>query len=225
MAKKLKTTSIPEADPLEHIADQVHRYRPVLSTAATCGLIALSGFLLFSRYQQHQNAIAHNEMYRAVYYFEQGQLVQALYGDGGCAGFIDVIKEYPRTNAANLAQFYAGVSYVNQQSYELAIEHLKRFKCKDWLVKARAWALIGDAYTEQQDYGQAARYYQRAANHYPNKTFTPVYLAKAALVYEADGKLLKALTCYQRIVKEFLEAEQYGEACKHVARISTLVQQ
>ena len=224
MARKTKHTTPTEVDPIDRIADQIHTYQHLISNIVVTAIIVLGAGLLFSQYQQRQNTIAHDRMYQAVRCFEQEKFLQALYGDETCTGFVEIIKKYPWTQAANLANFYAGASYMHQGSYELAIQHLKRFKAKDWLLQARAWSLIGDAYTEQEDYAQAIRYYQWAAEHYPNKVFTPVYLHKAALVHEASHNLPQALACYQRIVKQFPEAEQYGEACKHVARLSTLIQ-
>ena len=62
----------------------------------------------------------------------------------------------------------------------------------------------------------------KAANYRSNKIFTPTYLAKAALAYEANTDCKAALGCYQRIVQEFPEATQYGEALKHTARLKVI---
>ncbi|MEL6152716.1 MAG: cytochrome C biosynthesis protein, partial [Bacteroidota bacterium] len=146
-----------------------------------------------------------------------------LHGDGVWMGMLDIIHKYPWTAAANLAHFYAGAMYIHRQAYEEAIQHLKQFKAKDFLLQARAWALIGDAYAEQQAYKKATTYYLKAANYKPNKNFTPAYLTKAALAHEANATPQSALKCYQRIVEEFPTASQYGEACKHVARLSAVL--
>ncbi len=186
-------------------------------------IVVIGGTLLFKRYQHQQNQLAQDEMFQAVYYFEQGQLAEALHGDGTYAGLLDIVQGYPWTAAANLAHFYIGVSYMNQGQYEDAIYHLKKFSASDFLLQARAWALLGDAYAEQSDYDQAVSYYDKAANYKPNKTFTPTYLHKAALTHEANGDLQAALQCYQCIVKDFAASDLYGDACKHVARLSRLI--
>lgn len=180
------------------------------------------GFFFFKRYQRQQNEIAHSEMFQAVYYFEQEAFDKALSGDGTWVGLLDIIKEYRFTQAANLAHFYIGVSYMHQKDYTQAIRFLTKFKSRDSLLQARARALVGDAYAEQKNYRQASDYYMRAAAYKPNKVFTPLYLVKAALAYEADQDYQAALGCYQRIIEKFPEATQYGEAVKHRARLQEL---
>jgi Tetratricopeptide repeat. len=63
----------------------------------------------------------------------------------------------------------------------LAIYHLEDFKVNDLLVQPRAYSLMGDAYMEQKDYENAAKYYDKASSYEPNKQFTPIYLMKAGL--------------------------------------------
>ena len=100
--------------------------------------------------------------------------------------------------------------------------HTTKFKANDSLLQARAWALLGDASTENKDYPSAVTYCMKAAAYKPNKVLTPIYLAKAALAYEAQQAYMAALGCYQRIVQEFPEAEQYGDALKHTARLKAI---
>jgi len=180
------------------------------------------GFFFFKRYQNQQNNVAQSDMFQAVYYFEQEAFDKALHGDGACAGLLDIVKEYRFTQAANLAHFYIGASYMHQKDYAKAIQHLTRFKAKDFLLQARTWTLIGDAYAEQKSYQKATNYYMKAVAYKPNKIFTPIYLIKAALAYEANQDFKAALGCYQKIVREFPDAAQYKEAFKHVARLEVM---
>ncbi len=161
-------------------------------------------------------------MFQAVYYFEQEAFDKALHGDGVYAGLLDIIKEYRFTQAANLAHFYAGVSYLHKKDYTKAVQHLTKFSSNDFLLQARAWALLGDAYAESKHYPSAVTYYMKAAAYKPNKVFTPIYLAKAALAYEAQQAYGEALGCYQRIVQEFPGAAQYRDALKHTARLKAI---
>lgn len=184
--------------------------------------IGTAGFLFFKRYQHQQNDLAQNEMFQAVYYFEEEAFDKALHGDGTCAGLLDIAKEYRFTQAANLAHFYIGVSYMHQKNYAKAIQHFTKFRSKDLLVQARAWALVGDAYTEEKQYQSAVGFYMKAADYKPNKMFTPIYLTKAALAYEASSNFSAALGCYERIIQEFTDAAQYNEALKHAARLKAI---
>lgn len=184
--------------------------------------VGITGRFIFQQYQAKQDQVAQAEMFQAVYYFEQGAFDKAIHGGEMHAGLLDIVKEYRFTRAANLACFYLGASYVHQRDYAKAVQYLARFRTKDLLLQARAWALMGDAKAEQTNYREASDYYMRAAAYKPNKVFTPVYLTKAALAYEADKNYQAALSCYRRIVQKFPEAVQYGEAVKHTARLAAI---
>lgn len=227
MPKKPNTALTKDAQHAEEKIQQVmsyvrHRQRRLYIVVGLALVVAV-GIFLWKRHQHQQNTAAQSEMFQAVYYFEESNFEQALKGDGTYAGFLDIINEYSITKAANLAHFYAGVCYMHQQGYEEAIKHLKQFKAADFLLQARAWALIGDALTEQQDYAQATVYYLKAIDYKPNEAFTPTYLTKAALAYEANQNYQAALHCYQRIIKEYPKAILYGEACKHARRLEALL--
>ncbi|MEM7055484.1 MAG: tetratricopeptide repeat protein [Bacteroidota bacterium] len=217
-----KDTQYAEEKLQQAMAYVKHRQRRLYLVAAFALAIALSTFL-WKRHQQQQNTAAQSEMFQAAYYFEEDSWEQALQGDGTYAGFLDIINEYSMTKAANLAHFYAGVCYMHQQDYEAAIKHLKQFKAADFLLQARAWALIGDALTEQQAHAKATTYYLKAADYKPNESFTPTYLAKAALAYEANQDYQAALHCYQRIIQQYPQAALYREARKHASRLEALL--
>ena len=217
-------SSIP-TDSIQQIAERIKRQQRRLFLAGLLAILSIVGFFFFKRYQDQQNKDAQSEMFQAVYYFEQEEFDKALNGDGVFLGLLDIVNTYRFTQAAKLAHFYIGVSYMHQHDYEKAIQYLTKFRSKDWLIQARAWVLLGDAYTEQKNYEEAANYYHKATNYRPNKSFTPHYLFKAALAYEAAEQLDKALNCYERIVQEFPEVPQYGEALKHAARLRILQEQ
>ncbi len=156
-----------------------------------------------------------------ICYFEADSLNLALKGTANVAGFENIIEEYSLTPAANLAHFYAGAIELKQGNYSLAVFYLKEFKADDILVKARALALLGDAYMEQNQYQDAADSYHKAAGHDPNKFFTPGYLMKEALAYEKLNQNDKAIAAYDRIINEFWDAQEVTNAKKLKARLET----
>ena len=174
-------------------------------------------------YLNSQNQLAQRDMFQAEYYFQMDSLNLALNGDGNYYGFLDIIDEYAMTDAANLANFYAGACYLKQGEFESALDHLKKFGADDFLIQARAYALIGDAYMEMGDYGSAANYYNKAANYNSNIDFSPVYLQKAALASEKDGDVKSALENYEAIVSKYYGVAEYQEAKKHAARLKGML--
>ena len=184
--------------------------------------LLIGGFFGYRYYIDNQNDAAQEEMFQAVFYFEADSLSRALNGDGNNYGFLEIIDEFGGTDAANLAHYYAGVIYLQQGEYQEAVDHLSDFSASDLLVQGKAYSLIGDAHMELEQYAEAAQQYEKAANYKPNEFFTPQYLMKAALAYEANNNLEAAAQRYQRIVEEFPNATEYQQAQKQYARLQTM---
>ena len=219
MKKQPSRVLLQTTNTVQHVVIWLSKYQRHLYLFGSVVLLGTVGRVSFTYYQREKNQVAQSEMFQAVYFFEQSAFDKALHGDGTYVGLLDIVKEYPFTQATNLAHLYIGISYMHQKEYTKAIKYLTKFRSRDLLLRARAWALIGDAYTENKNYKSAATYYVKAANYKANEVFSPIYLVKAALAYEANKHFKEALSCYQRIIKEYPNARQYGVACKHVARL------
>jgi tetratricopeptide (TPR) repeat protein len=182
-------------------------------------LLIVAGYFGFNYFKSTQDAEAQKEMFQAVYYFEADSLSQALNGDGNNLGFLDIIDEYKFSDAANLAHFYAGVSFLKQGKFDAAILYLEDFSSNDLLIQARAYSLIGDANMELQKYEEAVTYYNKAANYKANKYYSPTYLMKAALAYEKLNQNEKAIEVYSKIISDYWDSSEYQNALKFKARL------
>lgn len=182
-------------------------------------LLVIGGYFGFQYYKDNQDKLAQKEMFQAVYYFEQDSLNLALNGDGNNLGFLAIIDEFGVTDAAKLANYYAGVAYLKQGKFSVARLYLEDFSSNDLLIQARAYSLIGDTYMEEEKYEDAAEYYNKAANFKPNKYFTPAYLMKAALAYEKLNQNDKAKDVYDEIINRYWESAEYQNARKFKARL------
>lgn len=225
MAKKKETnTEILEssealAEKLEVAENWVESHPKLVFGVVGAILLVVAGFFGFNYYKDKKDAEAQKEMFQAVYYFEADSLDLALNGDGNNLGFLDIADEFGIAPAGNLASFYAGASYLKQGKYELARLYLEDFKASDLLVQARAYSLIGDSYMEEQNYGEAAKFYGKAADYKPNKYYTPGYLLKEALAYEKLNDNASAISAYQEIIDKYWESPEYQNARKFKARL------
>lgn len=190
----------------------------VIALAAVILLIA-GGYFGFQYYKGSQDKLAQKEMFQAVFYFEADSLDKALNGDGNNLGFLAIIDDYGITDAGNLANFYAGASYLKQGKWELARLYLEDFSSNDLLVQARAYSLIGDSYMEEDKYEDAAKFYSKAANYEPNKYFSPTYLMKEALAYEKLNQNDKAKEAYDKIITQYWDSNEFQNARKLKARL------
>ncbi|MEQ8470132.1 MAG: tetratricopeptide repeat protein [Marinoscillum sp.] len=193
----------------------------VFGIGGVLALIVLA-FVGYKYYITNQNTEAQKEMFQAVYYFEADSLGKALNGDGINFGFLDIIEDYSGTDAANLSNFYAGATYMKLGDFSSAIRYLDNFSSSDYLLQARAYALIGDANMELGDYPEAVSAYESAAGYKPNEDFTPVYLTKLAIAQESAGSFGAAVEAYSKIIDEYANSSLVQDAKKHKARLQGL---
>ena len=207
------------AEKLQVAESWIEEHSRLVFGAALVVLLTIGGYFGYKYYLNSQDGEAQRQMFQAVYYFEADSLDLALNGDGNNLGLVDIADEYGHTDAGNLASFYAGASYLKQGKYELARLYLEDFKANDLLVQARAYSLLGDTYMEEENYGQAASFYNKAANHKPNQFYSPTYLMKEALAYEKMNDTEKAKQAYQKIIDNYGESAEYQNAQKFIAKL------
>ena len=193
----------------------------VIGIAGAIALI-VAGFFGWKYYQDSRNTEAQNMMFQAIHYFESDSLDLALDGDGSNLGFSAIVQEYAGTEAANLANYYAGVSYLKKGQYRPAQLFLEDFSSDDLLVQTRAYDLLGDIHMQQDQYAEALDYYKRAARHKPTKEFSPVYWMKAALAAEKAGNTSEAVEAYETVISDYPESDQVNDAKKFKARLAGL---
>lgn len=147
----------------------------------------------------------------------------ALHGDDNAYGLLDIIDKYGSTPSGNLAQYYAGLSYLYLGEYQNAIKHLEKFSSKDRVFSNLAKSNIGDAYMEMGDYRNAAEYYKRATSANTNELTAPQILMKAGLAYEKANDFKSALAMYEKLEKEFSKSIEAGEIEKYITRAKSRI--
>ena len=127
----------------------------------------------------------------------------ALNGSEGKFGFVSIADEYSGTDAGNLANYYAGIAYLNTGKYGEAIEFLEKFKSDDMILNVQAHGATGDAYVQQNKLAEALEHYLKAAEMNANEFTTPRYLMKAGQVELALGKKDDALKHFTEIKEKY----------------------
>jgi TolA-binding protein len=180
------------------------------------GVVALiAAFFGYRYYVSSQDEAAQSALSTAVFAFESDSLNKALKGVGGNPGLLSVADEYGATPSGNLAHFYAGAALLKQGKYDEAIEHLKSFSSSDLLVQARAYALLGDAYSDKGTFDEAVGYYKKAAEYKPNAFFTPGYLVKLAIAQEKAKQTKEAVETYTSLIEKYPQAPEVINAKKY----------
>lgn len=164
---------------------------------------------------QNNNEKAQNEIWNSELLFDQGQYEQAL------EGFEAVVDEYGSTRAGNTAKAYAGLCHKNLGNYEDAIKFLQEFDGNDNVIAPAILSALGDCYVDKEnpDYNKAAQTFEQAAKAANNAQYSPLFLRKAGLAYEAAGDQKNALKAYQNIKDNWAETSIAQSIDKYIERV------
>lgn len=194
--------------------------KKIISIAASAILIVVIAIVAVSNfYLPSQEKEAQEQLFKSQMYFERDSFKLALNGDGNYMGFLDIIDEYSWTKAADLSQYYAGISYLRLGQYDQAIEHLEQFDGDDMIVSAMALGAIGDAYTEKGDMEEGISYYKKAARLSRDNFTTPYYLFKAGLALKVEGKQQEALELFKEIKEKYPDSNEGANIEKYIAML------
>jgi tetratricopeptide (TPR) repeat protein len=196
-------------------------YKPLLiGLAAVVVLVGL--FWLAKLYLTKRNDEAQSQMYQAQKYLELDSINLALNGDGNYLGFLDIAKEYKFTKAGDLARYGAGICNLHLGNYEEAIDFLNKYSKKDKVIGSIAIGATGDAYVELGNLDKGISKYLEAAEFAANSFNTPLFLMKAAELYEMNGKYPDALKLYEKIKDEYPTSTEGSTIDKYIARAKLL---
>lgn len=156
---------------------------------------------------------AANEMFTAQQNFSKaldatGTAVDSLFnlslkGSEGKFGFVDLADKYSGTDAGNLANYYAGIAYLNVKKNDEAIASLEKFKADDQILSVLTLGAIGDAYAQKNQNDKALEYYLKASEKNQNNFVTPRYLLKAGQTALALNKKADALKYFTEIKEKY----------------------
>lgn len=199
--------------------DWVARNQKVILGVVAVVALAAIGYVFYNKYVvDPKEDDAAQQMFVAQKNFQlatDGTSSDSLYtlalnGSEGKWGFVKIADEFSGTNAGNLANYYAGMAYLNTGKYDNAITYLEKFNSDDAILKALAIGAIGDAHSQKGHQKEALDFYKKAAESNKNEFTTPRFLLKAGKVSLALGNKEEALKFFTDI-KDNYETSQEAQ--------------
>jgi len=216
---KIDTEPLQISETLSKAEQYIEKNQKLLGIIFVSILLVVGGvFAYFNYYLKPRETEAQQQMFKAQEYFEVDSFKLALNGDGNNLGFLDISDDYSGTKAGNIANYYAGISYLYLGQYDLAIKFLKDFSSDDMLINSISIGATGDAYMEKDNMEEAISYYLKAAKNTENDFTTPVYLHKAGVAYELLGKHKEALEIYEQIKADYKKSQEGRDIDKYITR-------
>jgi tetratricopeptide (TPR) repeat protein len=198
--------------------------KAIFGIVAAIALVTVS-YVLFQKFvAEPKEDNAASEMFLAQQNFQkatEGTKSDSLYnlalkGAEGKFGFIDIASKYEGTDAGNLANYYAGMAYLNTGKYDQAISYLEKFKSEDMVLSTLAIGAIGDAHAQKNQPKEALEFYVKASEKNKNEFTTPRFLLKA-------GQTALGLNNKADALKYFTEIKEKYEATPEAANIDALI--
>lgn len=195
-------------------------------------IVIVAGFFVYKAYVSGpREDKASTALAKGQEYFNSEQFDKALNGDGaGYAGFAKIATDFSGTDAANLANLYAGLCYANLGKWNEAVTTLEKFSSKsDAIISPAAMAALGNAYANTGNIDKAISAFKKAADMADSKaaddtnnSLSPTFLIQAAQLLENANKNDEALKIYQDIKKKYVNAQvvQSSEIDKYIERVA-----
>ncbi len=219
MADQIEEPIVDVTETISKAERYIEENQKSLSIIAAAIVILVGGYFAWTKlYIAPLEEEAQGQMYMAERYFEKDSLNKAINGDGQFYGFKDIIDKYSLTSTGNLAHMYLGLCYLHKGQFEDAISELKEYDGDDMLLAPISIGAMGDAYSELGKNDDAIEQYIKAAEANENNLSTPIYLMKAATLYEAAGKYQEAVKVYEQIKTGFPEAREGRDVEKYISR-------
>lgn len=196
-------------------------YGLVTIAALILGYLAYTSFVLEPNEKEASNELAYPRTFFAKATTSAGVAADSLYnlgltGGDGKYGFTDIADEFSGTKAGNLANYYAGISYLKMKKYEEAIEYLSAFNSDDELLGPTALGAIGDAFADINQPEDALTYYEKAANKKDNEFTAPLFLFKAGQIAMNLKNYSKAEKLFSTIKEKYATTDQGRDIEKYI---------
>ncbi|MDH3652077.1 MAG: hypothetical protein OEQ53_20490, partial [Saprospiraceae bacterium] len=133
-------------------AQDIFEQNQKLIMAVLGGIALIVGGYFAYRFMilQPKEREATEQIFQAELQFERDSFELALLNPGGgYSGFLDIIDRYKGTKAANLARYYAGISYLHLGKFDAAISYLNDFNPSGSVTPIMKYGAMGDATSEQ----------------------------------------------------------------------------
>ena len=196
--------NIPSAQDRLLVVENWYQANSKMVNYALIGILAIVvGVFGYKYYIGGQSKKANDAIFRAQTYYSIDSINWALNGDGNNLGFKKIADKFSGTPAGNLANYYAGMAYLNTGKYSEAITYLEKFSSKDMVLSTLAVGAIGDAYSQKNQAKEALSFYVKAAEMNKNEFTTPRFLLKAGQTALTLGNKEEALKYFTEIKEKY----------------------
>ena len=208
MNKKLSKEDLEQDLLIEYSSRIVYFYNQNKAAVLGGGLafilsiVLVIGYFIYSSQQEQEAQILLGVAEQALL---QNDFERALYGDEEqfTLGFTQIARNYNRTDAGNLAFYYSAVAEFELGNYEEALSYIENYSVPRGVLGVAPISMHAIILSELEQYEEAARMFERAAQWDNNSSTTPQNLFEAAQAYIEIGNNQKAIELLNTVIREY----------------------
>lgn len=194
-------------------------YRRPLIIGSVALIVFVIGWFLWRNHVAGEQKKALTAMWHAEQMFERDSFALALNNPGGgFDGFLDIAKKYGSAPSGNLARCYAAICYYHLGKFDEAIKYMNDYAPAGSVLGTTKYGLLGDAYSEKNDFGNALKNYRQAANTGDVDDLKAHYLKQYGMLSEKQNDNVSALSAYKEIKEKYPQTTEGRDIDKYLAR-------
>lgn len=190
--------------------------------ALTIVVIAIAGIIFLMNKRKANNEKAAVELSKIQQIYSSGNFNQAISGDslGMSKGLLAIVNEYGSTESGELAKIMLANSYFNLRDFDNAEKYYKDYSGNNILLKVSSEAGKASVLEARNNYPEAAKQFEKAANLDSENPFIDQYLFYAAKNYYRANETEKAKKLLEEIKEKYPKSKVLQESEKYRLSLS-----
>lgn len=185
-------------------------------------VIIIAGIIFFTNKRKADNEKASLELSKIQQIYNAGNFQQSVSGDslGQTKGLQFIVDEYGSTENGELAKLMLANSYFNLRDFEKAEKYYKDYSGSNKLLQVSSAAGIASVYEAKNNFSDAAKQFEKAANIDKENPFVDQYLFYAGKNYLRSDKPDDARKIFNRIKEDFPKSKYIAESERYKSSIN-----
>lgn len=178
-------------------------------------IIAL--FLLMARSKQSAELKASEQLAKANTEIGQGNLTQAI------DILLNMVDNYSGTSSAETGCYVLAHTYFQKGEYEKASTYFEKFiddSRNNEILTSSAYSGLAASLEQQGKFVEAAGWYEKGANKFPNHFNAPQQWLDAGRCYSLANQNDKAKFCYKNLVEKYPKSNLKNDAELYLANLA-----
>ena len=204
------------------VVDFFEKNKKHVYTALTVVVLVVAGIVLLVNKRKANNEIAGVEVSKIKSVYNANNFQQAINGDslGISKGLQYIVDEYGSTENGEMAKLMLANSYYSIRDFDKAEKYYKDYSGSNPLLKVSAAAGLASVYEAKNQFLEAAKQFEKAANIDKDNPFIDQYLFYAARDYYRADNQAEAKKLFAKLKEDFPKSKYNSESEKYKASLN-----